>query len=431
MKKKMKNIFQTTIFFCFFSFILSQNIDTSLTVKSNPINGNYWFLEQNNSGKSILKNDLELEIIYKRAKTQFHFNISNSFKDIHYLLSDNFKVLDIKPGKTIYFGEAYLKHNLSDNFYLKVGKYYRDFSNYLDDSLSSGSMLISKNAQAMPKIGIVGSNNINNKIGFNYGIAHGTFGRNEFYNESPLLHEKFLYLNIKKNTSQFSIGFVHEAVWAGSTIERGKQPSSLDDFLRVFISADRKLEDYDDNIPDTHLNALGNHLGIWDFSYQKKYDKKLMKFYYQHIFDDTSGLRFANHTDGLWGTELQNYIPNNTTVLEFINTSNYDINPPYVFDRYYYHHTYRLGWSYKNLSLGNPFINHLNFSPTKVLYFASKGGYRSYKYEIKLYKKIDIRDTVSFRISLNKILSSKLNFGTFIINNSKNKATGFSLSYIF
>ena len=37
----------------------------------------------------------------------------------------------------------------------EFGRYYRDYSRYLNDELSSGSILISNNAQAMPKIGVV------------------------------------------------------------------------------------------------------------------------------------------------------------------------------------------------------------------------------------------------------------------------------------
>ena len=40
--------------------------------------------------------------------------------------------------------------------------------------------------------------------------------------------------------------------------------SSFNDYLKIFISADGPLLD-----GDAHANALGNHLGIWDFYFQK------------------------------------------------------------------------------------------------------------------------------------------------------------------
>ena len=56
---------------------------------------------------------------------------------------------------SIFLNESYLKFNIRDNSYIRAGRYYRDYSRYLNDELSSGSILISNNAQAMPKIGVV------------------------------------------------------------------------------------------------------------------------------------------------------------------------------------------------------------------------------------------------------------------------------------
>jgi hypothetical protein len=399
------------------NFLTAQTQELDLVISKNPINQSYWWLEKNNFGRTPSSYDLQAQFKLENKKTTYQASI--------------YYDLDKRGSRGFLINESFIKYQFSNDIFLRFGRYYRDFSIYLNDELSSGSMLISNNAQAMLKIGLVGSKKVNKKISFSYGIAHGNFDKNEIYNEAPFLHEKFIYLNIKKNKSQFSVGFVHEAIWAGSTVEKGKQPSSFDDFLRVFISADRKLEDYGENIPSSHLNALGNHLGIWDFSFQKNYGDRFMKLYYQHIFEDTSGLRFANKTDGLWGVELANYIPNNTTIVEYINTSNYNIDPPYVFDKYYYHQTYKLGWSYKNFTLGNPFIDHQYFLPTHTIYIASKGYYNSYNYEIKFYKKINIHDNIKFKISIEKSLPHNVNIGTFIVNNSENMATGFSLSYIF
>ena len=71
---------------------------------------------------------------------------------------------------------------------------------------------------------------------FDFGIAHGFFDKNDFYNKAPLLHEKFLYMNIRKNNYLVSIGFVHEAMWGGSTVAKGDQPNTFKDFLKVLIS---------------------------------------------------------------------------------------------------------------------------------------------------------------------------------------------------
>ena len=74
------------------------------------------------------------------------------------------------------------------------------------------------------------------------------------------------------------IGFVHEAIWAGNVSNYGNQPSSIKDFFKVFIAADEPIREGQD-----HANALGNHLGIWDFVYQYNSKNYTTKFYHQHF----------------------------------------------------------------------------------------------------------------------------------------------------
>ena len=42
--------------------------------------------------------------------------------------------------------------------------------------------------------------------------------------KSSLSHEKFVYLKFANSHYEFGAGFVHEAIWAGSTISDGRQP---------------------------------------------------------------------------------------------------------------------------------------------------------------------------------------------------------------
>ena len=79
-------------------------------------------------------------------------------------------------------------------------------------------MLIGKNALPIPKIGLLGEYQIKKKkFKFTYGIAHSILDKNDIYNESPFIHEKFLYLIKNENDYEYGFGFVHEAMWAGST----------------------------------------------------------------------------------------------------------------------------------------------------------------------------------------------------------------------
>ena len=224
MLKPSKNNFRTYAFtvlivLFFINPLQSQEKNITFNIKKNPVGTNYWWLEKNNFGREISEFSFESYFQFKQPKTSYVINLFSEFE------KNNLEKIS--------FNELFIKHSLSDNTFFRVGRYYRDFSTYLNNELSSGSMLISHNAQAMPKVGLVTSYIIkkNKHISFDFGIAHAVFNKNDIYKESPFLHEKFLYMNIKNNNYIASIGLVHEAIWGGY-IESdhkfsGNQPSSF------------------------------------------------------------------------------------------------------------------------------------------------------------------------------------------------------------
>ena len=402
--------FTVLIILSLINILYSQEKDITFTIQKNPIDTNYWWLEKNNFGREISEFGFESHLKFKKSNTTYIVNLFSDFKNNNL--------------EKIYINESFVKHNLSENTFIRFGRYYRDFSTYLNDELSSGSMLISHNAQSMPKVGLVTSYVIkkNDDISFDFGIAHGVFNKNDIYKKEPLLHEKFLYMNIIKNDYKLSLGFVHEAMWGGNITYAGNQPRTISNFLKVFISEDGPWD-----FP--HANALGNHLGIWDFSLEKKNNDKILKLYYQHLFEDTSGLRFANKTDGLWGVELIDYLFNTTILIEYLNTTNQFINYPYVHEKYYNHGLYGFGWSYKNYTLGNPFIDHLNAIDTAVLHLGIKGTFlNNYTYTMKLSRRTNISDKIKYKLALSKIINDKNQIDIFMVNNDSANGFGISIS---
>lgn len=392
--------------------IIAQDRLLSFDIMSNPNESGYWWIENNNFGQKISDVNLNSKFKLRNLNTTYVIDVFSGLKD---------DSLD-----NIYFNESFIKHDLSEKTFLRIGRYYRDFSQYMNDDLSSGSMLISRNAQAMKKIGLVTSKTLkkNQKISFDFGIAHAIFDKNNFYNKAPLLHEKFLYMNIKEDNYQFSFGFIHEAVLGGSTIENGKQASKFSDFLKIIIAADDSIKD-----EFTHTNALGNHLGLWDFFFQKNSSNRKLKVYYQHFFEDTSGLRFANKIDGLWGFELENYIPNTNILIEYLDTTYQNSDPPYVDDGYYNHYLYKKGWSYKNFTLGNPFINPISVEPTAVLHLGISGALKSnYNYKLHISRDIHVNDNTKYKVEISKLITENYSIGMFILNNNLSNRLGFRIS---
>mgnify|MGYP003949237357 CR=1 FL=1 len=366
------------------SALYSQDLESKYNLEFNPNFSKQWWSQYNNYGQESSKINFRYNGKYERNKTDYYFSVFAS-KD------------------RVDISESFIKSQLFNNTYLKAGKYYRDFSLYLNDNLSSGSMLISNNAKPMPKIGILSSYNYKD-LDFTFGIAHGSFEKNEIYTKAPMLHEKFIYLNSIRNDYEFGIGIVHEAMWGGATEDFGDFPDSFKDFLKVVISEDGPLLE-----GESHANALGNHLGIWDFYYKRKIKNKELKLYYQHFFEDTSGLRFWNRLDGLWGIELSNHIKNTNILFEYLNTENQDRDPPYVNENYYNHSKYQSGWSYKGYTLGNPFINHLDNNPSKVLHLGIiKNDFNKYDYKLLVSRRIDRSDPFKYEASISKITNQFL-----------------------
>ena len=393
------------IFFLFLSILLPEE-NKKISINIYDYDKPEWWSKFNNNGLNFTQSNIS-------------FSYKNTFDKYELLINTHIS------NEKIIVGESYISLSVVDIYKIKFGRYYRDFSTYLNNNLSSGSMLIGINALPIPKIGLLAENQIKkySKFKFTYGLAHSILDKNDIYNKSPYIHEKFVYLIKNDNNYEYGFGFVHEAMWGGSTYLNGEFPSSFNDFLKVIISADGDKVD-----GQPHANAIGNHLGIWDFYFIKKNKSDILKFYYQHFFEDTSGLRFANRLDGLWGFEYLDSSSGFNFLVEYLNTSNQDRDPPYVRENYYNHDEYTLGWSYKGYVIGNPFINNINNNPSKVIHAGiSNNDLSNYKFKILLSKRVDTSNTLMYSVSIGKVFE---NFTTsFFINGMKSENIGLRILY--
>tara|TARA_B100000575_G_scaffold268081_1_gene246737 strand:+ start:959 stop:2179 length:1221 start_codon:yes stop_codon:yes gene_type:complete len=398
----LKNILNN--FFLFFLIVSSAfGQDFNLKIQTQIFTNleNSFFLNNYNYGIEREEFDTDIFINFKSKKFELQFNP---------LINQDI----IK--------ESFFRYNFNDSSFIRIGKYYSDFSPYFNHELSSGHMLISNNSPPMKKVGFFKSKSVK-KITLDFGISHGIFNKNDLYQKAPFLHEKFIYMGIPLRDNYLGIGFIHEAMWGGESKSRGAFPSGFDNFLKVLIAADEPLRD-----GQPHANAIGNHLGIWEFVYQKLSNKNTLKFYYQHFFEDTSGLRFANKYDGLWGFELNDKITKNTFLLEYLETTNQNINPPYVDDAYYNHGDYSYGWSLDRFTLGNPHINSLEVNPVKVIHFGSKLYFgQNISAKLLFSKKINIDSETNFLFKINK--SYKKSFSNSLV--LYNTSGGYGLGFIF
>ena len=74
--------------------------------------------------------------------------------------------------------------------------------------------------------------------------------------------------------------------------------------------------------------ALGNHLGSYQIQYSQELNNGAFSLYYQHLFENSEGLKFQNFPDGVWGIfwELPDYSAVRGLIYEFVHTK--DNNAP-------------------------------------------------------------------------------------------------------
>ena len=229
--------------------------------------------------------------------------------------------------------------------------------NYNDLSSSNGNILWSGNTRAIPGLLLKANTpiKITKAIALNWGLGHYELG-DDRYAKGAKIHYKSLGTFIKFNKkSQLQLGIKHYVQWAGDTEAFGKAPSGVSDFIDIFLA--KKAGD-ENAIEGEKVNALGNHLGLYDINYSYKFKKSKVELYHQHLFEDGSGSAFKNFPDGIWGVYMTN---NNSWLSAVLYEYTYTLNQSgdsgrSGIDNYFSNGFYRSGWRYKNRVIGIPFI---------------------------------------------------------------------------
>jgi len=238
----------------------------------------------------------------------------------------------------------------SSHWKLTFGKFLRDITSE-NSKFSSGSLIESDNSFKPWRINISSDLSINNLL-IKGDFSHGILDKSSTYLSDPYIHEKSLYANYSKNNSKFTFGIVHNAIWGGKVDGWGDLGSTLEDWLDVIVG-----DPGNETKPEgEQINSLGDSFGIFDFAYQIKKDKKYLRFYHQHFFEDNSGLKFENLEDGLYGIEFSNETM--VLLIEYLNTKNQSgaTHPPGL-DSYYWNLIYSDGWTYNNRMIANPYVH--------------------------------------------------------------------------
>jgi len=172
-------------------------------------------------------------------------------------------------------------------------------------SSTNGNMYRSRNARAVPGLSL----NTNGYIPFLF--AKKWFSFRLLYEDGILkdkqfvidahLHHKYLYFRgLLSPALSVSLGFEHYAFWGGYSPKYGRLPGWNQYFRSVFgLAGGKDAPHYD------QTNGAGNQLGSYNLEVKKEWKTMSITFYWNHPFEDRSGMELANIHDGLWGIYLK------------------------------------------------------------------------------------------------------------------------------
>lgn len=315
-----------------------------------------------------------------------------------------------------YQAEAGFSKNLSENWGIKANVGIRNevlYSAYLDViwqkfnlyagrkgrilggienyELTTGSLAFGNNSLPIPQVGLdLDYFALPLSYGFvklKGGISHGWFEEDRYISKA-LLHQKYVKVLIDLEDL---IGFrvysslIHSVQYGGVSPQGDKQPSSFNDFIKVFFGQ---------GIPNPlggtqgESNAVGNHVGITEFTLDKKLNNDYrLQLNYQKPYETQGSMQYISFKDFLVGVRLK--FPQSKKVkeiyFEWVRSmrqsgpglpdptdvvTNEEENYGNEFGGrvdYYNNWLYQSGWTYKDRILSNPlFLTYswsLNFLP--------------------------------------------------------------------
>lgn len=239
-----------------------------------------------------------------------------------------------------------------------------------DHNLGSGGILWSGNARPLPEITLSTFDYVDvpytsGYMQFNGGMSHG------WVDDYPgirdvWLHHKWLMLRSGGNLPiRITAGLHHFAQWGGYSDKYGQLGTDFKTFRRVFIANGG----FEDSPEPEQINAVGNHLGSYNFRIDYNLKNYKTGFYWESIFEDNSGRKLRNLPDGLYGFSFKTNNKEsivNQFIFEYL-TTDYQSGSPTVDtinnisnnggDNYFRHSIYKMGWSSQLMTIGIPLIS--------------------------------------------------------------------------
>ncbi|MDN3596254.1 capsule assembly Wzi family protein [Zunongwangia endophytica] len=314
----------------------------------------FW-LRSNNYGRVGRQTD-----IYAIIESSYKLNLNeNSAFTLHSGFTYRNEFNEIGGDNNVFVDELYA--NYSSKFLnINVGVKHDDLK-YNGLASTNQSILWSNNSRSLPGIEVKTSRPIyfllDNHLGFEALFSEYYLNDNRA-TENAHVHHKYLSLVYKLNSaSTLRLGVRHIVQYGGNPSDSRyeNQPIGVEEYVRMFLGRAGS----DNSLPTDQENAIGNHLGSYELSYNRKIENGEFELFYNSIFEDGSGSAMRNFPDGRYGAFYDSGKKDhliNSFVYEFIYTKNQSQTAPHLWDNYFNHGVYSSGWTYQNKVIGLPFI---------------------------------------------------------------------------
>ncbi len=263
----------------------------------------------------------------------------------------------------LHFSRLFLKAE-AGGYRLSAGRFTQPVG-LNNHALSSGAMMVSRNAVPVPGISISTPDFLNVPLTGGVLQYKGMFAHRRFtgerYVEAPYLHQKYLYLRLNLGRFSGTGGIVHNAVWGGLHPDYGQLPKSFSDYLRVVLS---RGAGEDSNVPRGEVtNVIGNSIAAYEFAAAYDFGNWSASATRLFYLEDGVSRRFRSPWDGVWGFNFTHGDPGRligALTYEHINTKQQDARNFQAIGRanYYNHGIYRSGWASYGRTIGTPLFTY-------------------------------------------------------------------------
>ena len=192
-------------------------------------------------------------------------------------------------------------------------------------SSTNGNLDRSNNARPLPGITFSTNNYIpfffwKKWFSFKAEYEEKLYSDHTFVKDAHLHHKSLYGKAILPKNWTVTAGLEHFVLWGGTSPLEGEMPG-WNQYFNYILG----LKGGPGAWPDDRLNKAGNQLGIYSLEIKKDWEKSTISFYYNHLFEDRSGMEFDNLRDGLWGFHISKKDQSaliTDVVYEYMNTFN-------------------------------------------------------------------------------------------------------------